>query len=210
MPDPAESKSSLLTRAVAGEPEPLAELLWRQFDPLAERIGRKLPIGMQGIVSIEDIMQQTFVEVWKNITSFPGRDEGELLRWMTTIANNKLIDCIRAEQAIKRGAGRAVATGGAGDQSSVVDLIGLLEGPRSTPSGIVSRKEAEQATILAMKHLKPDYHLVVSLRFFEGLSVAEIADQMNRSEGSIHMLLNRAIKKLCAAMGNSSLFFSKS
>ncbi|MFP6768935.1 MAG: sigma factor, partial [Planctomycetaceae bacterium] len=144
MPDRVESTLPLLTRAVAGDPEALEELLWSQFDRLSERIGRKLPVALQGLVSIEDILQPTFVEVWKNITTFEGEDEEALFRWMTTIANNKLIDRIRSEQAAKRGAGRAVA-GGGGGTSSVVDLVGLLTGGLTTPSGALSRQEAERA-----------------------------------------------------------------
>ena len=149
MPDRVESTLPLLTRAVAGDPEALEELLWSQFDRLSERIGRKLPVALQGLVSIEDILQPTFVEVWKNITTFEGEDEEALFRWMTTIANNKLIDRIRSEQAAKRGAGRAVA-GGGGDTSSVVDLVGLLTGGLTTPSGALSRQEAERAIVAAL------------------------------------------------------------
>ncbi len=210
MPDRVESTLSLLPRAVAGDPEALEEVLWSQFDRLAERIGRKLPVALQGLVSIEDILQPTFVEVWKNITTFEGEDEEALFRWMTTIANNKLIDRIRSEQAAKRGAGRAVAGGGGGGgTSSVVDLVGLLAGGLTTPSGALSRQEAERAVVAALDHLKPEYRQAVELRYLDGLPVAEVADRMNRSEGSIHMLLGRALKKLRNAMGHSSVFLSK-
>lgn len=208
MPDRVESTLPLLTRAVAGDPEALEELLWSQFDRLSERIGRKLPVALQGLVSVEDILQPTFVEVWKNITTFEGEDEEALFRWMTTIANNKLIDRIRSEQAAKRGAGRAVA-GGGGGTSSVVDLVGLLTGGLTTPSGALSRQEAERAIVAALDHLKPEHRQAVQLRYLDGLPIAEVADRMNRSEGSVHMLLGRALKKLRNSMGHSSLFLSK-
>ena len=111
MPDRADFDLSPLTRAVAGDPEALAELLWSQFDRLAIRIGHKLPVALQGVIPIEDILQATFVEVWKNITTFERDDDEALFGWMTTIANNKLIDRIRSERAVKRGGGRAVAGG---------------------------------------------------------------------------------------------------
>ncbi|MDP7274619.1 MAG: RNA polymerase sigma factor [Planctomycetaceae bacterium] len=210
MTDRVESTLPLLTRAVAGDPEALEELLWSQFDRLSERIGRKLPVALQGLVSIEDILQPTFVEVWKNITTFEGEDQEALFRWMTTIANNKLIDRIRSEQAVKRGAGRAVAGGGGGGgTSSVVDLVSLLTGGLTTPSGALSRQEAERALVAALDHLKPEYRQAVQLRYLDGLPVAEVADRMNRSEGSVHMLLGRALKKLRNSMGHSSLFLSK-
>lgn len=208
MPDRVDSSLPPISRAVAGDPEALEGLLWAQFDRLAVVIGRKLPIALQGVISIEDILQPTFVEVWKNITTFEGEDEEALFRWMTTVANNKLIDRIRSEQAAKRGAGRAGAVGGGG-ASSVVDLVGQLAGGLSTPSGAVSRKEAEHAITAALEHLKPEHRQAVKLRYLDGLPVAEVAERMHRSEGSVHMLLNRSLKKLRESMGHSSLFFSK-
>ena len=69
------------------------------------------PVALQGVIPIEDILQATFVEVWKNITTFERDDDEALFGWMATIANNKLIDRIRSERAVKRGGGRAVAGG---------------------------------------------------------------------------------------------------
>ena len=48
----------------------------------------------------------------------------------------------------------------------------------------------------AILSLKPKYQTVVSLRFFENLSHAEIADIIGKNESTVRSQLARALKKL--------------
>jgi RNA polymerase sigma-70 factor (ECF subfamily) len=48
----------------------------------------------------------------------------------------------------------------------------------------------------AIKQLKTDYQDVVIMRFVDDLSVREVANILNKSEGSIKLMQHRAIKKL--------------
>jgi RNA polymerase sigma-70 factor (ECF subfamily) len=52
----------------------------------------------------------------------------------------------------------------------------------------------------AVKQLKPDQQECVVLRFLQGLSVAETADVMGRSQGAIKQLQLRAVRSLAKLM----------
>ena len=54
-----------------------------------------------------------------------------------------------------------------------------------------------------MKVLSPDHRTVLRLSRMEGLSIKEIADQMDRSESAVKNLLQRAIKQLRQSFGDT-------
>jgi RNA polymerase sigma factor (sigma-70 family) len=58
--------------------------------------------------------------------------------------------------------------------------------------------DTEHVAILrkAMDALMEDHRRVLQLRYLEGLSAAEVAGQMHRSEPAIHMLTRRALAQL--------------
>ena len=93
-----------------------------------------------------------------------------------------------------------------GADSSLVDLVVVSV---NSPSGQVARREAQRVVLVALTQLKEDYRLAISLRYLEGRSVAEVAETMQRTERSVHMLCNRALKKLREALGRSSQYLSR-
>lgn len=49
---------------------------------------------------------------------------------------------------------------------------------------------------LAIKRLKPKYQHVIILKYFQGLTLKEIADVLQQPEGTIKTWLNKALKEL--------------
>ena len=89
----------------------------------------------------------------------------------------------------------------------MVGLLDLVAWDGTTPSGVAARQEAERALRVAIAGLKEDYQEVIRLRYMQELPVADVAARMNRTEGAVHMLCNRAIKKLREAMGRASKYY---
>ena len=81
------------------------------------------------------------------------------------------------------------------DQSSIL-LSNLLAADTNTPS--VYADNREQQTIIAdvLESLPADYRDVIVLRNLRGLSHAEIAKKLQRSEPATRMLWLRALKEL--------------
>ena len=198
----------LLGRAVAGDRAATEQLLWTHYDRLQRFIDKNIPPVVRSTVSADDVLQETFVVAWQQIVDFDDRHTDALYTWLRTIAKNKLTDRVRAQAAAKRGGGKqAIANREA--ESSMADLVDLVIASAKSPSGSVARREAERITLVTLAQLKEDYRRAITLRYLEGRSVAETATAMGRTERSIHMLCNRALKKLREALGRSSHYLSK-
>jgi len=203
-----DNQPDLLIRAVQGDRRALEQLLWQHYDRLNRFVSQQLPVAVQGRFQAEDVLQETFVEAWQHIGSFEVQQPEGFHAWLRTIATNKLRDRLRAHKAAKRGGGRPAAQQGGAD-SSLADLVDLVVASVNSPSGQVARREAQRVVLVALTQLKEDYRQAISLRYLEGRSVAEVAETMQRTERSIHMLCNRALKKLREALGRSSQYLSR-
>ncbi|MFP6602753.1 MAG: RNA polymerase sigma factor [Pirellulaceae bacterium] len=208
MPDPSH-EDQLLQQAIAGEVVALEQLLWSQYDRLQRRIQRKIPAGMRGSLTAEDILQTTFVDAWKNIGTFTPQGDDAFYRWIATIAERKLTDRVRAQGAVKRGGKKAVAGMQQAAASSMVNLVDLVAGDWRSPSGSVAFREAERILTVALGNLKDDYRTAISMRYLQGKPIADIAKKLNRTERAVQMICNRSLKKLREALGRSSLYLSK-
>ena len=60
----------------------------------------------------------------------------------------------------------------------------------------MARKEVQAMIQTALKALSAKQHLAISLRYFEGFSLREIATVLECSEGSVKSTLFRSLEKL--------------
>ena len=198
----------LLAQAVAGEALAVERLLIRYQGRLMARIERKLPPGLRRVLSAEDLLQESFLEVCRRIQSFKPETLNAFVRWLVMIVDSRLIDAVRAQESAKRGgAWRAVDPQGA--LSSATPLLELLYADSHSPSRSVAGHDIQTAIHTAVSGLKEDYREAVRLRFLEGLSVSEVASRMGRTEWSVHKLCSRGLTHLREALGDGSRFFSR-
>jgi RNA polymerase sigma-70 factor (ECF subfamily) len=204
-----ESQQALLSKAVAGEQYAMEMLLWVYHDPLLKHIAARLPPDRDPCISAEDILQETFLQSWRDIRSHEPRGSAAFYAWLRTIAEHRLQDLLKAARAAKRGGGRRIAPAGEPEgASSAANLLDLLGWHEETPSRSAARHEAERALQVALSGLKSEYRQALLLRYIDGLPVAEVAARMGRSKGSVLMLCQRALEKLRAALGRSSQYLS--
>ena len=71
-----------------------------------------------------------------------------------------------------------------------------LANPSLQPPEVAEARELYGDLQQAVQTLPADYQQVLALRFSQDLKVAEIAAVMGRSEGSVKMLLHRAVNAL--------------
>lgn len=200
-------EAELVAAAKAGERLAFERLLVRHQRRLTTRIQQRIPARMRHLVDEDDILQETFVDGWEAISSFHSAGEGAFFGWLARIADNRILDCVKAFRAAKRGGDRDRL-----DPGPDVDLAALLAmlavNPR-TPSRSVADREALRAAQAAMPTLKADYREVLRLRFIEEVSVQETARRLDRSEWAVHKLTARALEALREAMGGVSRFLSR-
>ncbi|MGP4004596.1 ECF subfamily RNA polymerase sigma factor, BldN family [Streptomyces sp. 8N706] len=166
----------LVERAQAGE----AEAFGRLYDQYADTVYRYIYYRVGGKATAEDLTSETFLRALRRIGTFTwqGRDFGA---WLVTIARNLVADHFKSSRF------RLEVTTG--------EMLDANEVERS-PEDSVLESLSNAALLEAVRKLNPQQQECVTLRFLQGLSVAETARVMGKNEGAIKTLQYRAVRTL--------------
>jgi len=196
MDDPQKTQV-LIRQARSGNDDAVRRLLVLYHPRLRARLLRQMDAAMKAKIEPEDILQQVYLEVFRAIGQFGYQGKDSFLRWMYAILDRKLIDEYRALRAERRDVRREVkaipATTG---ETTYIDLMARLVAEDGTPSRVVRKDEALAVLTACVAGLPEHYREVIKMRFIEGRPVADVAKELNRSVGSIHMICHRALRQL--------------
>jgi len=131
----------------------------------------------------EDIVQETFLELWRRAGQYDWK-RGGAVGWIVTIARSRAIDRLRAAGT----AGRAI------DGASTVPDIH----PTSPPSPVehTEQRICEARVAQALATLPPEQRRTIQLAYFDGLSQTEIAARTGSPLGTVKMRVKLAVEKL--------------
>ncbi|MFC9500324.1 ECF subfamily RNA polymerase sigma factor, BldN family [Streptomyces sp. NPDC056982] len=166
----------LVERAQAGE----ADAFGRLYDQYSDTVYRYIYYRVGGKATAEDLTSETFLRALRRIGTFTwqGRDFGA---WLVTIARNLVADHFKSSRF------RLEVTTG--------EMLDANEVERS-PEDSVLESLSNAALLDAVHRLNPQQQECVTLRFLQGLSVAETAKVMGKNEGAIKTLQYRAVRTL--------------
>lgn len=198
----------LVRDVLAGIPLALDRLLLQESSRLLARIERRIPRQLSALISAEDVLQDTLAEAFRTAGSFRPEGPDACYKWLLRIAEHRLIDLIRAHRAAKRGGGRRLAP--TVSTSSVAALIDLFAVHEHTPSRTARGHEAAAAIEIALAGLREEYRQAITLRYLQGLSIAEIAGRMGKTESAVHKLCSRGLQALRKSMGEAGGYLSSS
>jgi RNA polymerase sigma-70 factor (ECF subfamily) len=185
--------------AKGGSRSALAKLLAMHDPALRSRAEARMDPAIKAKVSADDILQEVYIDVARRIDRFEDRGPGSFLNWLHGILSQKLIDAHRAAHRKIRDINREVVVGGfAAD--SYWNLLEQLYTESGTPSRMVRKEEALGALMSSLSGLSEAHQQVLRLRYLEGLSVTETAQQMGRTEAAVRGLTERATEALRKAM----------
>jgi RNA polymerase sigma-70 factor (ECF subfamily) len=199
--------TSLVKRAVGGERLATEQLLMGIYDRLASRLAREIPSDLREILSVEDVISQTFGEALRGIGSFKGGSVESFACWIIKTSENLLRNLIKYHRRQMRDQ-RKIKVRGLGVRPSVDRLLDLLLVGKDTPSRSVARDEAIKAVQIALTQLEPEHREIMHLRYIVDTPVKEIAASVGRTERAIHGVCNRSLKRLREILGNRSRFLS--
>lgn len=201
--------SKLIERAVGGDRDALQRILVSNGARLSKLIRRKLPRSLAYRESVDDLLQQTYVQAIRGFRALEGRTEAALWAWLRTIAENQIRNGASAARRLKRSGRmhRVQYLAGARD-GSWGDLVDMLSDRDDTPRRGAARAESIVAVQAAVAALPGDQRRAVELRCIEGRSAIDTADELDRSPGAVNALLNRAKRRLKASLGRSSKWFA--
>jgi RNA polymerase sigma-70 factor (ECF subfamily) len=161
------------------------------------RLNQKLRSKLDSV----DVVQDVLLLAMGGLKDFTYRNEGDFLRWLSRIAENKLHDIFNEFHADKRDIRKEIPFKEHRRQTGSALGGGFSPIAATTPSVIVSKKEALDRLEKALDELKPEYKEVVVLKRIEGLSYVEIAERLGKSAKAVSMLLSRAMTALAIAYG---------
>ena len=197
MSNSVSHKTQLLVTLAKGGDNSALDRLCRAYGERVRRIvrlrmGRELRFKLESM----DLVQDTLMCALRDLGDFTYRDEGDFLRWLSRIVENRLRDNVDKLHADKRDIRKEVRL----DDQEQTTGSGLVRtaGPIdvTTPSVIMSRKEEMDKLEKAIDALKPEYREVIVLKRLEGLSYKEIGERLGKSADAIGMLLSRAMVSL--------------
>jgi RNA polymerase sigma-70 factor (ECF subfamily) len=177
-----EPESSLIARAKAGDGEAISALYQRY----APQIQRYIASRLSDPVLAEDVCADVFVKVLESLSRYEDRG-WPFSAWLYRIAYARTVDVLR--QSSRR-------------HSIPLDetQLGALEPPDEAVMTRISYLEIKGA----MGILTSEQRLVLRLRFDEDRSLAEIAQSLGRSIGSIKALQHRGLTRLAQAIGSQA------
>jgi RNA polymerase sigma-70 factor (ECF subfamily) len=199
----------LIVQAIAGSRLAVERLLLDHYTPLVQHLTPLLPVSLQSVVSVEDVVQEAYSQAFKDINTFHPSTEESFAAWLKVIAENRLRDVIKSLRRKKRG-GEHYRVQSATDSrlGSAANLAEMLSASGSTPSRSLARREAIRAVQVAMAGLPQEYREAVRLRYYEGLSIEEVARAMHRSSGAVRGLIDRAKRAMRDSMGRASKYLT--
>lgn len=149
-----------------------------------------------------DVVQDALVSAMDGLKDFSYKNEGDFLRWLAKIAENRLRDVFDGFHACKRDVHKEIPFKQEDRSTSGHPGPALSLMRTTTPSVIACRKEAMDRLERALDELKPEYKEVIVLKKIEGLSHAEIAERLGKNTGAVRMLLARAMAALTLSYGD--------
>jgi RNA polymerase sigma-70 factor (ECF subfamily) len=128
----------------------------------------------------EDLTSETFIRALRRIDSFSWQGK-DIAAWFVTIARNLITDNVKSARF------RLEVT-----TADMIDADKGVDGPENE----VLANLRDTRLFEAIKTLKPEQAECVVLRFMQGMSLAETALVIGKSEGAVKQLQLRAMRAL--------------
>jgi RNA polymerase sigma-70 factor (ECF subfamily) len=159
------------------------------------RMGKELRSKLESV----DLVQDVFVSALKDLGNFTYENEGDFVRWLARITENRLRDNLDKLHADKRDIRKEVRLNT--HKPTIEDSFAAALEPidATTPSVIISKREEFDKLAKAIDKLKPEYREIIVLTKVEGLSYSQIGDKLGRSADAARMLFSRAMAALTGA-----------
>ena len=160
---------------------------------LVRRVAPRIPERHRGVLSADDVVQETLTDAFLDHAGFSGDEDG-FRAWLHTLAEHNLVDALRGLDAARRGGGGAPrSVDDASWETFFHDLTGRTQ---TSPSVGAARRETADRMRALVDRLPPDHRAVVLGYDLEGRSIDEVATSLGRSVGACYLLRNRALKRL--------------
>lgn len=188
-------EDSLFLRASSGDPAAAEQMLEHVLPRLRAFVRARLGNRLLAKESASDLVQSVCREALTGLADKPFADAAAFRHWLFKLAVHKIVDKARFHAAGNRDAAREQSIE---DVAATAALASLL-----TPSRDAAGRERLRRFEQAFAQLPEDYRQAIVLHRIVGLSYADIATELRRSEGAARNLVYRGLARLTSLMGDA-------
>ena len=171
-----------IAECIAGNQDAI-EVLVREYEAGVFRLALSI-LGDEA--EAHEVTQETFLSALRSLSTY--RERKSFKAWLYTIALNHSRSHLRKRKVIER-------------LRNTLTVVFRVETERQmSPEESAIRNEQEAAIWNSLNALDERHRIVVVLRYFHELSIAEISQILSVNEGTIHSRLHSAREKLRDAL----------
>lgn len=166
------------------------------YEQYAELIRRFIRLRVSRVEDADDLAAEVFVKAWNHLTRMKSdavlptpQKVNNFRAYVYKIARNEVIDFYRAQ-------GRIPQTISLDEPEYPIDIADTREDPFLQQLAAFDRT----FVIDCVKKLQEGYRDVLTMRYLDELSMAEIADIIGKTKGNVRVLIHRGVKALRTAM----------
>ncbi|VVO02603.1 RNA polymerase sigma factor [Pseudomonas fluorescens] len=173
--DDADQLRQLLAQCSLGDRRAF-ETLYHRAAPRLHGVALRF-MGRRDLA--EDVLQESFVRIWNNASRYQPQLSAPLT-WMINITRNQAVDQLRKHR--ERPLNEL-------EEQALVD-----EGPSA--HDLLSRAREASALNRCLEHLEGMQRQSITIAYFQGLSCAELAEQLAAPLGSVKSWIRRGMERL--------------
>lgn len=155
----------------------------RLYDSYHQDVFQFLIYLVKNRQTAEDLVQEVYVRVLRAYSSFEGKSSEKT--WLFSIAKNIAIDHFRKQAVRKKRLFESF------DWETM-----QLASSDMQPEDLVQLSDEMKSLLVALDECTGDQKMVIIMRYFQELSIAETAEILSWSEGKVKTTQHRAIKAL--------------
>jgi RNA polymerase sigma-70 factor (ECF subfamily) len=174
----ADDLADLLGRCALHDQRAFAQL-YRKSSPrlfaVALRITRRRDWA-------EEVLQESFVSIWNHAAGYSAARSAPMT-WMTAIVRNRALDALRKPREVEL-------------DEEQEQLVSAIPDDAPGPEQLLSLARDAGALAECLKQLTAEQQKSIALAFFQGLSHAELAHQMQKPLGTVKTWVRRGLERL--------------
>lgn len=172
----------LIAECIAGK-EDAIEILVHQYETGVFRLALSI-VGDEA--EANEITQETFLSALRALPAY--QEKTSFKAWLYTIALNHARSHLRKRKVLER------------LKTTLTSIFQVETQKQVSPEEAAIQNEKEAAIWQSLSQLDERHRIVVILRYFHELSIAEISEVLSVNEGTIHSRLHTARERLRDAL----------
>lgn len=199
----------LVLKIKDGDREAFDQLFMRYYPRIKLAVRMQMLDKLRAQVEAEDVIQEIYMEVYKNFHKFQYSDPESFFKWVTTVVGWKIKDFDKYFFKTAKRQPHDLSlqhSSAASDDTSSFDITDRVPSAQSTPSQIVMEREGYQMLEKALEKLPEKFRRVITYRQVMKLTAAETGELMEMQANAVNVLFHRAQQKLEKVLKDMAYF----